>query len=77
MSTSWWPAAKGPLIDVCLLPEDLDDWAEALEPLAGGRPVRWMDAGRNSDPEHDEGTVHLPRRGPQHDRARRYRYHYQ
>ncbi|GAX53927.1 DUF5959 family protein [Streptomyces olivochromogenes] len=41
--------AKGHLTEVCLLPEDLDDWAEALELLAVGRPVRWMDDGRNPE----------------------------
>lgn len=41
--------AKGNLTEVCLLPEDLDDWAEALELLAEGRPVHWMDDGRNPE----------------------------
>jgi len=34
---------------VCLLPEDPDDWAEALELLSEGQPVRWMDDGRNPE----------------------------
>jgi hypothetical protein len=41
--------ANGHLTEVCLLPEDLDDWAEALELLAEGQPVRWMDDGRNPE----------------------------
>ena len=41
--------AKGHLAEVCLLPGDLDDWAEALELLAEGRPVHWMDDGRNPE----------------------------
>ncbi|MFF9364542.1 DUF5959 family protein [Streptomyces griseoluteus] len=40
---------KGHLAEVCLLPEDLDDWAGALELLAEGQPVRWMDDGRNPE----------------------------
>ncbi|WP_413254670.1 DUF5959 family protein [Streptomyces pseudovenezuelae] len=34
---------------MCLLPEDPDDWAEALELLAEGQPVRWMDDGRTPE----------------------------
>ncbi|PKV89148.1 DUF5959 family protein [Streptomyces sp. TLI_146] len=41
--------AKGHLAGVCLLPEDLDDWAEALELLAVGQPAHWMDDGRNPE----------------------------
>ncbi|MFI6624328.1 DUF5959 family protein [Streptomyces sp. NPDC050528] len=41
--------AKGHLTEVCLLPEDLDDWAVALELLAEGQPIRWMDDGRNPE----------------------------
>ncbi|MFG2803450.1 DUF5959 family protein [Streptomyces pseudovenezuelae] len=32
-----------------MLPDDPDDWAEALELLAEGQPVRWMDDGRNPE----------------------------
>lgn len=41
--------ATGNLTEVCLLPEDLDHWAEALELLAQGQPVHWMDDGRNPE----------------------------
>lgn len=41
--------ARGHLAEVCLLPEDLADGAEALELLADGRPVCWMDDGRNPE----------------------------
>ncbi|MFG2476448.1 DUF5959 family protein [Streptomyces fagopyri] len=41
--------ANGRLAEVYLLPDDLDDWAEALDLLAAGRPVSWMDDGRNPE----------------------------
>ena len=41
--------ANGHLTRVCLLPEDLDDWAERLDLLAAGEPVEWMDDGRNPE----------------------------
>ncbi|MEU6814635.1 DUF5959 family protein [Streptomyces sp. NPDC046860] len=31
------------------MPEDLDDWAPALELPAQGRSVRWMNDGRNPE----------------------------
>ncbi|MGY4918034.1 DUF5959 family protein [Streptomyces sp. 900116325] len=41
--------ANGRLAEVYLLPDDLDDWAEALDLLATGRSVSWMDDGRNPE----------------------------
>ncbi|MDX3690691.1 DUF5959 family protein [Streptomyces europaeiscabiei] len=42
--------ANGHLKEVCLLPEDLENWGgEALDLLAEGRPVEWMDDGRNPE----------------------------
>ncbi|MFF6781827.1 DUF5959 family protein [Streptomyces sp. NPDC012510] len=41
--------ANGHLTEVYLLPEDLEDWAQALDSLAEGRPVVWMDDGRNPE----------------------------
>ncbi|MER5475555.1 DUF5959 family protein [Streptomyces sp. NPDC002734] len=41
--------ANGRLTEVCLLPEDLDDWATALDRLAAGQPVHWMDDGKNPE----------------------------
>ncbi|MFD3559395.1 DUF5959 family protein [Streptomyces sp. NPDC058686] len=41
--------ANGRLAEVYLLSDDLDDWAEALDLLAAGRPVSWMDDGRNPE----------------------------
>ncbi|MGW8886765.1 DUF5959 family protein [Streptomyces sp. NPDC055749] len=41
--------AEGRLSEVCLLPEDLDDWEEAVDLLTLGQPVLWMDDGRNPE----------------------------
>ncbi|MFB7247349.1 DUF5959 family protein [Streptomyces populi] len=38
--------ARGRL-DVCLAPDDLDDWSQVLEELAAGRDAAWMEDGRN------------------------------
>jgi len=34
-------------LEVCLAPNDLDDWAEVLGEVAAGRDAVWMDDGRN------------------------------
>ncbi|MBB4931627.1 hypothetical protein F4561_002447 [Lipingzhangella halophila] len=34
---------------VCLSPNDVDHWSRALEALAAGRDVCWMDDGRNPE----------------------------
>ncbi|MFD0272290.1 DUF5959 family protein [Kitasatospora sp. NPDC127111] len=56
--------ANGRLREVYLLPEDLDDWAQALDRLAAGEPVDWMDDGRNPEiritPRGTYGTPHGP-----------------
>jgi hypothetical protein len=36
-------------LDVCLAPDDLDSWAQALGALAAGRGSAWMDDGRNPE----------------------------
>ncbi|MFC9916663.1 DUF5959 family protein [Streptomyces sp. NPDC059862] len=36
-------------LEVCLAPDDLDGWAQALGALAAGRDVVWMDDGRNPE----------------------------
>jgi hypothetical protein len=53
--------AKGHLAEVCLLPEDLDDWAEALDLLAEGQPVDWMDDGRNPEVRVTPKGPHISR----------------
>ncbi|MFM9697666.1 DUF5959 family protein [Streptomyces europaeiscabiei] len=53
--------ANGHLKEVCLLPEDLENWGEALDLLAEGRPVEWMDDGRNPE-------VRITPTGPYHSR---------
>ncbi|MFE7840703.1 DUF5959 family protein [Streptomyces sp. NPDC057474] len=55
--------ANGHLKEVCLLPEDLEDWTEALDLLAEGRPVEWMDDGRNPE-------VRITPTGPYHSQDR-------
>ncbi|WP_327748501.1 DUF5959 family protein [Streptomyces europaeiscabiei] len=55
--------ANGHLKEVCLLPEDLENWGEALDLLAEGRPVEWMDDGRNPE-------VRITPKGPYHSRNR-------
>ncbi|MEU6231915.1 DUF5959 family protein [Kitasatospora sp. NPDC047058] len=56
--------ANGRLTGVCLLPEDLDDWAAALDRLTAGEAVDWMDDGRNPEirivPRGPYGTPHGP-----------------
>jgi hypothetical protein len=36
-------------LEVCLSPDDLDDWSEALGEVAAGRDAVWMDDGRNPE----------------------------
>ncbi|MGW1541757.1 DUF5959 family protein [Streptomyces sp. NPDC002309] len=52
--------ARGRL-DVCLAPEDLDSWSQAVDALAAGRDVVWMDDGRNAEirlePSRENGVV--------------------
>ncbi|MFF5361571.1 DUF5959 family protein [Streptomyces scabiei] len=55
--------ANGHLKEVYLLPGDLEDWADALDLLAEGRPVVWMDDGRNPE-------VRITPTGPYHSRGR-------
>lgn len=39
----------GGRLSMCLAREDLDSWAHALDALAAGRDVGWMDDGRNPE----------------------------
>ncbi|MEU3554374.1 DUF5959 family protein [Streptomyces fragilis] len=41
--------AHGRLSEVFLLDDDLEEWAEALDRLASGQGVVWMDDGRNPE----------------------------
>jgi hypothetical protein len=36
-------------LEVCLSPDDLDDWSEALGEVAAGRDAVWMDDGHNPE----------------------------
>ncbi|MFJ8807632.1 DUF5959 family protein [Streptomyces sp. NPDC102490] len=36
-------------LEVCLAPDDLDGWSEALGEVAAGRDAAWMDDGRNPE----------------------------
>ncbi|WP_449064229.1 DUF5959 family protein [Planomonospora algeriensis] len=39
----------GGRLTTCLLPDDLDDWASALDSLAAGREVCWLESGRTPE----------------------------
>ncbi|MBG0826329.1 hypothetical protein HS041_00835 [Planomonospora sp. ID67723] len=39
----------GGSLALCLLPEDLDDWVSALDSLAAGQEICWMDGGRTPE----------------------------
>ena len=36
-------------LNVCLAPDDLDNWSQVLQELAAGRNAVWMDDGRNPE----------------------------